>query len=562
MRTSNRFRLLLTTLILFAARNSFAQIFQFTGGTSTGAGQGGGLQVVGTHFQAWSGAGIIDGHLIFGAFLQGVADGYTAKLGDDSVVMKLPIDIFGGQSTIHTFGFTLEKKLRQTTLHASAGQMATGYTSPMFNAGTTSGPISAILFTDTALTPNLRLFSRNILSLTTPTSISGVEWKPSAGLSSRTVKLPFFRNVLIDRNYGYSLAFAGGVGSSHSYTSQSFALNQPTVDLKMAYVTASDGFQRTLTGSPLQSELDGANITGSVHPSRPYGIGFGHQNFLVPQAGDLSSLHAQVDDAALSWTHAQSGGPTLGSSFFRSITPNNTSKGASLWVGQPVGPIDLRINYLISDSTTSPTAQSVSVSTQEKLTPRLSTLQITSFSAGKTSVAFGGSILTNLFTVSINYQTLYVPLRPQNPFTQALSITLKINVFGNIRLSTSTSFDAQGKMSYTLAGSDSYYRLGGLEATPQLTSFRPKQYSVAGQVTTADGQPVYGAAIRIGKDLLFSDRDGHFLAPESKPGPYTVQVVLDQFIASGTFTVVSAPPDATATKDESAAGIHIVLAHP
>ena len=561
MRFTNRFRLLLTTLLLFVASHSYAQIFQFTGGTSTGAGQGGGLQIRGTNFQAWTGAGISDGHLIFGAFIQGVAHGYTAKLGDNDVVMKLPIDIFGGQSTIHTFGFALEKKLWQTTLHASAGQMGTAYSTPLFNAGTSSGPISGILFSDTALTPSLRLFSRNVIAAA-PTSIAGVEWKPSAGLSSRTVNIPLFHNVLIERNYGYSLAFAAGVGSSHPYTSQSFALVQPSVDLKMAYVTASDGFQRSLNGSPLQSELDGANITASIHPSRPFGFGFGHQNFLVPQAGDLSSVHAEVDDLAVSWTQAQSGGPSLGSSLFRSTISGNTSSGASLWAGQPVGPIDLRVNYLVSQSSSSPASQTVSISTQEKLSPRLSALQITSYTAGKTSVAFGGNILTNLFTLGVNYQTLYVPLRPDHPFTQALSISLKINFLGNIRLNTATSFDAQGKMSYTLAGTDSYYRLGGLEATPQMSGFHIKQYSITGEVTTADGRPVYGAAIRIGKDLLFSDRDGHFLATENKLGPYKVEVSLSDFIASGTFTIVSAPPDASASKDESAPGIHIVLAHP
>jgi hypothetical protein len=254
-------------------------------------------------------------------------------------------------------------------------------------------------------------------------------------------------------------------------------------------------------------------------------------------------------------------GPTIGLAVFRSSLLNRTTRGASLWASQNIGPLDLRLNYLVSASDTTPPLQAIFLTTQEQLTPRISVLQVTSFSAGKTSVAFGGSLLTNHVTIGVNYQTLYVPFRPDHPFAQALSITLNLNLHGNLRLRTATSFTPQGKMIYTLAGSGSYYRLSGLEAAPPFQSFRMEGHVITGQVTTSDGLPVYGAAIRIGKALLYSDRDGRFFARVRKPGRYKVEVVPSEFIATGNFTVISVPEDAATTKDQDAPGILIVL-HP
>jgi hypothetical protein len=522
-------------LLLCMEASAHAQVFRLTGGASTGfQAQGAGLEVRGKGYESWAGAGISDGHLIFGSFVKLRLRDYTVKLGNDDVAMTLPIDIFGTQSILHTNGLTIEKQINRTFLHFSAGQMGAAFFSPMFRAGTSSGPLTAILFTDTLLTPNLRLFSRNIFS-TTHTAISGAEWKPRAG---------------------YTFSAAAGVGNGHLYASEGFSLSQPHLDLNLAYVAAADGFQRSLAGTPLQSELDGANVTATVRPAVNTSFSFGHQNYLVPQLANEPTLRAQVDRLSGSW---RGDSTSFGSALFRSSLSSRTTSGASLWASQTLGPLDLRLNYLVSAADTNPVFQSISLTSQEKLTPRISALQVTTFSAGKTSVAFGGSLLTNLLSVGVNYQTLYVPFRPDRPFTQALSINLNVNLRGNLHLSTATSFTPDGKMIYTLAGSGSYYRLAGLEAAPQLQSFRLQQYLVQGQVTTSQGLPIYGAAIRIGKGVFYSDRDGRFFARERKSGRYKIEVVTSEFIATGNFTIVSAPQDADATKDGSTPGIVIVL---
>ena len=516
-----------------------AQVFRLTGGASSGfRAQGAGIEVLGKGYEAWSGAGFSDHHLIFGSFLKLPFRDYTIKLGDDDAVMTLPIDIFGTQSTLHTRGVSLDWRRKRTTYHLFTGQMGTAFASPMFRAGTSSGPLAVILFTDTQLTSKVRLFSRNIFS-TSRTNISGAEWRPSKG---------------------YTFSVAAGAGSDHLYSSEAASVSRERYDLKLAYVAADNRFQRSVAGTPLESELDGANITAIIRPTPSTGLSFGHQNYLAPQLGQLPGLRSQVDHLSGSWKTSEFEGPTLGAAVFRSQLLNRTSRGASLWAAQSIGPLDLRLNYLASATDVGAAVQSLSLTTQEKLTARLSALQVSTFSSGRTNVAFGGNLLTNRITIGVNYQTLYVPFRPEHPFSQALSISLNLNLRSNLHLSTATSFTPQGRMIYTLAGSGSFYSLSGLEAAPQLESFSFHGYVINGQVTTADGLPVYGAAIRVGKELLYSDRRGRFLARERRAGLYKVEVVNSEFIATGNFSVVSAPHEAAATKDQEASGIAIVLA--
>jgi hypothetical protein len=105
----------------------------------------------------------------------------------------------------------------------------------------------------------------------------------------------------------------------------------------------------------------------------------------------------------------------MGAALFRSEMLSRTTRGASLWASQTLGPFDARINYLVSQADTNPSVQSISLTTQEKLTPRISALQVTTFSAGKTSVAFGGSLLTNLLTPASTIKPCTSPSAPITP---------------------------------------------------------------------------------------------------------------------------------------------------
>src|SRR5260370_25968700 len=145
--------------------------------------------------------------------------------------------------------------------------MGSSFITPMFRAGTSSGPPAVILFTDTLLTQNLRLFSRNIFS-STKTTISGFEWKPHGRTSCRIgADLPLLRGLSCSLDPGYALSFAAGIGSGHLYTSEALSFSRPGLDLNLAYVAADDGFQRSLAEPPLHSQLHAPNSTEPLPPT-------------------------------------------------------------------------------------------------------------------------------------------------------------------------------------------------------------------------------------------------------------------------------------------------------
>jgi len=100
-------------LVLCMEATAPAQVFRLTGGASSGfQAQGAGLEVRGKGYEAWSGAGISDGRIIFGSFLKLRLNKYIVKFGNDDVAMTLPIDTFGTQSTLHTNGVTVETQIK------------------------------------------------------------------------------------------------------------------------------------------------------------------------------------------------------------------------------------------------------------------------------------------------------------------------------------------------------------------------------------------------------------------------------------------------------------------
>lgn len=74
-----------------------------------------------------------------------------------------------------------------------------------------------------------------------------------------------------------------------------------------------------------------------------------------------------------------------------------------------------------------------------------------------------------------------------------------------------------------------------------------------------DGQPVSGAALRIGDDLVFSNSEGEFFLRKKKNRPCPVEVALSEFLVSGGFAVVSTPAVVAPSVQESETPITITL---
>jgi hypothetical protein len=76
------------------------------------------------------------------------------------------------------------------------------------------------------------------------------------------------------------------------------------------------------------------------------------------------------------------------------------------------------------------------------------------------------------------------------------------------------------------------------------------------------GNPVEGAAVEVGGEVVFTNSAGDFFLRVGRPRRSPVRVLLSEFLLPGQWEVVSAPADAEAAPETRGSGIEIVLRHP
>ncbi|HEY4649616.1 MAG TPA: hypothetical protein VIG95_10910, partial [Gemmatimonadales bacterium] len=116
-----------------------------------------------------------------------------------------------------------------------------------------------------------------------------------------------------------------------------------------------------------------------------------------------------------------------------------------------------------------------------------------------------------------------------------------------------------GSIDYSASGSTFLYMgsLGG--AQPQQIGPRMARYVVRGSVRDESGNPVEGAAIELGGELVYSNSAGDFFLRARHPEQYRLNVVMKEFLLPGQWEIVSAPAQATASEEDKAAPVRIVL---
>jgi hypothetical protein len=73
------------------------------------------------------------------------------------------------------------------------------------------------------------------------------------------------------------------------------------------------------------------------------------------------------------------------------------------------------------------------------------------------------------------------------------------------------------------------------------------------------GKPIRGAALRIGKELAFTDSDGLFFVRVAKRSGMPVEVAFDEFLAPGNWEMVTVPEKANPALEEDAPELAVVL---
>jgi hypothetical protein len=175
-------------------------------------------------------------------------------------------------------------------------------------------------------------------------------------------------------------------------------------------------------------------------------------------------------------------------------------------------------------------------------------------------VLVGASLMTPIGEFVADYQIVHQPLKPFNPFRSALNLTARLQL-GQYSTSVGTYVQPDGSVDYSASGSTFLYMGSFGGAQPQQVGGRMARYVVRGRVRDESGNPVEGAAVDIGGQVVFTNSRGEFFHRVGRPGRSSLAVLPGEFLLPGQWEVVSAPAEAVAGS-ETAAGIEIILRHP
>ena len=90
-------------------------------------------------------------------------------------------------------------------------------------------------------------------------------------------------------------------------------------------------------------------------------------------------------------------------------------------------------------------------------------------------------------------------------------------------------------------------------------AFKHLRYVVRGRVQDETGNPVEGAALLVGQELVITNTAGEFLVRRKTAGILPLQIVLAEFLNPASFRVIAAPRTVMPAPDSSASEITVIL---
>ncbi len=178
----------------------------------------------------------------------------------------------------------------------------------------------------------------------------------------------------------------------------------------------------------------------------------------------LSSFTPNVFERALVeglGASATLAGFQLNGSYFNSSSTVGDSAAVDLGVRRRItshfeaGADLLRSTYLKGS-----VAHSTIGNLREILNSRFSVTQVISHNNGQTSIDFGGNFISNLMTLSVDYQTLFLPFVQNGPgqFKQVMVLSLHFQLPHGVQFNMDTNVTPLGQVRYTAYGSSYEYR--------------------------------------------------------------------------------------------------------
>lgn len=520
------------------------QVFRVQGGDSTLLNaQGGSVEFKAPEYDGTIGLGFYNGKFRYGANTRYQFRGYKILAGDEAIPFSLPTDIFDSSHYFSARGLGATRSSESDEFYAFAGTTSTWLGTGFFNAATGDRPVG-IFFYERKWKHHLRFFSREIVS-DTQTALQGAQWKPRKWMS---------------------VGLTGGVGSNQAYAATSLDIERRSLAFKSSYVLTGNQFQRVTVISPLSSEINKGNVQMLYRPSELVSITTGHENLLEPLTIGGPMQQATVNHVSTDFHYRRF---YFGTGLFSSYASGRSSQGKNLYVGRRIGQrFEVNANYFKSRpqeaslATQSAATTIVSGTIRENFSSRFSLLQLVSRTAGQTTFAFGGDFTSNRFQVRADYENVYLPFRPTNPFEQALALNVMLRVTGPWQVNAASNVAPDGRIRYSFGVSTWLYRQRGMAVNAvSQDSFSIAKFVIQGVVNDERGEPVEGAALHIGREVVYTDSAGHFQARFSKHGPYLLSVAPDEFLTNAIYEAASVPVQVRAEADGVASDIHVDVRH-
>lgn len=526
---------LVCALAMFSSRPAAAQVFQVTGGSSNLVDAEGGSLVVKTNNYS----GRIDlgylGRPSLGFSVLTTYKGSLVDAGDQPIPFFLPTDLFEPNFAFLGRGLSASRTVDGGKLFAFAGATSNGYYAPFLNVATADTPAGAIYY-EKPLSPTLRFYSRNIFS-DRQTSIQAIEWA-----ARKDIKM----------------ALSGGIGNNQHYTATSFAMDRRWVILDASYALSGDAFRRVLVATPQLAENDRENIRAEFRPKTNYRIIVSRNNYFtdIPSQG---LVRAAVDgiSAAASLAGFQSYG-----SWFNSTTAIGDSTAMAAGTRHRITQrLEAGVDFMRSVYSTAKPAYSTDLNLREIFSSRFSVTQFITHNHGQTTYDFGGNFISNFVTVSVDYQTVFLPFVQNQPgqFKQVMVLGLHFQLPHGMQFNLDSDVTPLGQIRYTAYGTTYGYR--GQSGNARGTSFSGAflKNVVRGEVLDPGGHPIEGAAVQVGTEVVVTDSEGNFMVRVKKSGDLSLKISFDDFTAPGKYVIVQAPATVRATNDDSAQVYTIVL---
>ena len=480
----------------------------------------------------WVGLGYLDGFRA-GAFLRKSVGKDTVRAGNDALVLRLPTDVFTSGFNVLVQGASYTGGNDRTSYLAFGGASSTGLGAPSFQAGGIGEPMGAF-FVQRRVAPTVRLTTAAVFA-GRQTVLPGIQWQPAPHITT---------------------ALVTGVGSNRPYAASSVLLRQGPLAVKALYAWNPDRFRRSPVPTPNQTELEQENLMLTYDLGDEFSVGVSRQNYIQDSADAALPRRATGNTvfAGGRWREVR-----LAAGLYDSRSGGISNLSSYFAVGREVTRwLDAELFVLQSRPEGQPATTTPLANLRWRLSPKIGLSQQISWRNGRPTVLFGANLSTAIGEFGVDYQIVHQPFQPFNPFRSALNLTARLQL-GKYSTNLGTYVQPDGSVDYAASGSTFLYMGSFGGAQPQQLGGRMSRYVVRGSVRDDEGNPVEGAALDIGGQLVFTNSGGEFFLRIGRPSSALLTVLTAEFLLPGQWEVVSAPAQVRAGPENSARGIEIVL---